>query len=266
MSLKIVVSGKGGVGKTTITALLSLIFSDLGYQVIALDSDSVPNLALSLGLPPDEASKIVPLARNDSLIERKTGVRPGEGWGVLFSLNPSVEDILEKYSIEVRPRLRLVVVGSVDSGKSGCLCPALALARAFLLYVLSKVSGIVIVDSEAGAEVFGRGLAEKFDVNLCVAEPTLRSLLIARKLIELARDLHIRNNILVLNKVTNEKQALDLARSIIEDSATEVHVVHYDEKLLKVEQDKSKLPIPERDSIAYRDVSRIAQALLRHLG
>ncbi len=261
MSLRVVVTGKGGVGKTTISALLSLAFSELGFQVIALDADSVPNLALSLGIPPETASKIVPLARNDELIKEKTGARPGEGWGLFFTLNPSVEDILDRYSIQIKPNIRLVVIGSVDSGKSGCLCPALALARAFLLHVLSKVQGIIIVDSEAGAEVFGRGLAEKFDVNICVTEPTVRSMMIARKLIKLARDLNIKRNIVVINKVIDEKLAINLARMLFGDSIPEIHIVHYDPAIEKIEQRLTTYEI-ERCCIAYRDVKDLARILI----
>lgn len=260
MSFKIIVTGKGGVGKTTIAALLSLAFSKLGFNVIALDADSIPNLALSLGLPPEHALNMVPLVKNEKLIEERTGARPGEGWGTLFTLTPPVEDLIEKYSVEVRPNIRLIVVGNIDSGKGGCLCPAIALARAFLLHVLSRVRGIIIVDSEAGAEVFGRGLAEKFDVNICVSEPTFRSILIARRLLELARDLNIRYNILVINKVVDEDRALRLAKMLPEDLVSDIHIVHYDPSIDRGEHYTESLKVSEQ-SIAYSDVESLAHKL-----
>jgi len=250
--MRILVSGKGGSGKTTIAALLSIIFSRNGYRVLALDTDSVPNLAQSLGVPPEVIDKIVPLAKNEELVAERTGVRPGEGWGLLFSLTPQVSDIADKYGIKIDDNLSLVVVGSIDVSKEGCLCPAIALAKAFLLHTFLKRREIIIVDSEAGAEVFGRGLAEKFDINLCIAEPTLKSLSIAKKLIDLANQLGIKHNIVVLNKVQDPLHAVQLFNRVFGNSVP-YHVVRYDENIVALENRGRGLTSLSIDSIAYRD-------------
>jgi len=253
MAIRIVVTGKGGSGKTTIAALLSIIFSENGYRVLALDTDSVPNLAQTLGIPLEEAEKIVPLVRNYELIEERTGVKPGERWGLLFSLTPRVDDLVSRYGIKINDNLTLVVVGSIDSGKEGCLCPAIALARALLLHIaMRRGREVVIVDSEAGAEVFGRGLAEKFDLNITVSEPTLRSMIIAHKLIELAKDLGIKNSILVINKVIDRASAIELYSRVFNNNIP-YHIVSYDPNLAKIET--ASLNINKvRNSQIFQDV------------
>jgi len=233
--MKLLIAGKGGVGKTTVAALLSHILADNGYSVLALDTDSVPNLAQSLGLPLEVAEGIVPLAKNEELAEERTGARPGEGWGLLFSLTPKVDDIVDKFGVRVRDGLSLVVVGSIDAGKEGCLCPAIALAKAFLNHVLLKRREVIVVDAEAGAEVFGRGLAEKFDMTICVSEPTVKSLAISRKLIKMSRDLGVRRNVLVINKVVDNLRAAQLYAKMFSNDPVPYHIVRYDENLVSIE-------------------------------
>ncbi len=263
--MKVLISGKGGTGKTTIAALLSLELSRLGYEVLALDTDSVPNLAQSLGIPLSKAYSIVPLARNEELAEERTGARPGEGWGVLFSLTPKVDDLVDKYGIKVRDRLSLVVVGSIDSGKEGCLCPAIALTRAFLNHVLLRKNEVVIVDSEAGAEVFGRGLAEKFDINLCITEPTLKSLIIAKKLIKLANDLGVKRNLIVINKVVDDIVASQLYLKVFSDEGPPHHIIHYDEELIKAEVSGKGLDKVPECSIARHDIRSLAEKVIKYV-
>ena len=259
--MKILVAGKGGVGKTTISALLAYILADKGYNILTLDTDSVPNLAQSLGIPFEKALEIVPLSRNDKLAEERTGARPGEGWGVLFSLTPKVDDLADQYGISIKPNLKLVVVGSIEQSKEGCLCPAIALARAFLMHVLLSERDIVIVDSEAGAEVFGRGLAEKFDLMVCVAEPTLKSLMIARKLIEMGKQLSISNILLVINKVHDFLKASQYYAKLFSDS-TPYHIVSFDESVISVDNEGKGVDAIPKDSPIYKDVDSLAKKIL----
>jgi len=206
LPLRVLVAGKGGVGKTTVSALLSHFLRDKGLRVLAVDADSVPNLGIALGLPPEVAGSIVPLVRNEELVEQRTGARPGQAWGVLFRVNPRVDDLAERYGVSVGDGLSLLVVGSIDAAKQGCLCPAIALAKRLLKHLVSTAddSSAVIVDSEAGAEVFGRGLAENFDHMICVSEPTVASLDISKHLLRMGRQLGIREFSLIVNKMPEE--------------------------------------------------------------
>ncbi|MGY0287729.1 MAG: ATP-binding protein [Candidatus Methanodesulfokora washburnensis] len=247
-SMKILVAGKGGTGKTTVSALLSHFFCSSGHDVLALDTDSTPNLAMSIGVSPDISKSIVPLVKNEDLVEERTGARPGESWGVFFNLSPEVEDIVEKYGIKIKDKLSLLVVGSIDSAKQGCLCPAIALARSLLKHILLKNDQIVIVDAEAGAEVFGRGLAEDFDYMLCMSEPTLRSLEISKNLIRMADELGIRNNVLVVNKVVDEERAIRLVKRVVPGVRSffigyDPEMSSYEEEGLSVERYPKNSPV-----------------------
>jgi CO dehydrogenase maturation factor len=247
-SMKILVAGKGGTGKTTVSALLSHFFCSSGHDVLALDTDSTPNLAMSIGVSPDISKSIVPLVKNEDLVEERTGARPGESWGVFFNLSPEVEDIVEKYGIKIKDKLSLLVVGSIDSAKQGCLCPAIALARSLLKHILLKNDQIVIVDAEAGAEVFGRGLAEDFDYMLCMSEPTLRSLEISKNLIRMANELGIRNNVLVVNKVVDEGRSVRLVKKVVPNVKSffigyDPEISFYEEEGLSVDRYPKNSPV-----------------------
>ena len=254
---RIIVVGKGGVGKTTISALLSIILSRRGLDVIALDTDSTPNLAMSLGLSLKESESIKPLVRDDELIFRRTGARPGESWGSLFKLNPIVDDLIDRIGVIIGDKLKLVVVGGIQASGEGCLCPSIALAKAFLRHVLGKLSRkhVVIVDSEAGVEVFGRGLAENFDYAIAVSEPTLKSIHISLRMINMARELNIKNTILLVNKVQDTKHTNNLIEGMIDTAGIPVYLTPYDPALALLEYHGYGLNSLGEDSLIYRNIS-----------
>ncbi|MCJ7744485.1 MAG: AAA family ATPase, partial [Dehalococcoidales bacterium] len=132
ISMKIAISGKGGVGKTLLAALLSKIFAESGYSVIAIDADPDANLAATLGFPHPE--KITPISEMSDLIEERTGARPGKS-APYFKLNPKVDDIPEKYAHRL-DGIRLMRMGNVKPGGSGCYCPENALLKTLLAHLL----------------------------------------------------------------------------------------------------------------------------------
>ena len=199
--MKLAITGKGGVGKTTLAAGLALSFSQDGKKVIAIDADPDSNLAATLGFP--EPEKIVPLVEMKELIAERTGVEPGTVGGY-FKLNPKVDDIPDKFSRE-HQGIKILLMGRVKKGGSGCFCPENAFLKAVLSHLFFSGEDVVILDMEAGIEHLGRGTAEGVDGLIIVAEPSMRSIETAIRIKSLAEDLKIDKVFLVGNKVRNDK-------------------------------------------------------------
>lgn len=201
--MKIAVSGKGGVGKTTISAGLARIFSRAGERVIALDTDSSPNLITMLG---GGGASSTPLSEMDELIEEKTGVKPGSGYGQMFKLNFTVDDILDRFGVECNDGVQLLIGGSIRQGGGGCFCPENALIKKVMEHYLNEWDHTLIMDMEAGIEHLGRGTTENVDVLITVVEPNLRSVETAERINRLAKDIGIKNNVAVLNKMKEQRE------------------------------------------------------------
>ena len=198
--MKIAVSGKGGVGKTTLTSLLCNSFQKSGYSVFALDADPDANLAATLGFP--EPGKIVPVVEMKELIEERTGVKPGSA-GAFFKINPRVDDIPERFSV-THNGIRLLVMGKVKKAGTGCYCPENAFIRELVGHLLLKKDEVVIMDMEAGVEHIGRGTAYDVDVFIIVVEPGKRSLETAQRIVELIGGLGVKEYSIIVNKVRCE--------------------------------------------------------------
>lgn len=210
--MKIAISGKGGVGKTTLTALLAHVFAQAERPVIAIDADPAANLAWALGVPPELQAQLEPIAGMADLIEERTGARPGVP-GAFFRLNPRVDDLPERFSV-VHRGVRLLQLGRVKHGGQGCFCAEHALLRALVSHLLLRRQEVVIMDMEAGVEHLGRGTAQGVDAFLVVVEPGRRSLATAGTIVRLAADLGIQRVYLVGNKVRGEEdQALIAAEA-----------------------------------------------------
>ena len=196
--MKIAITGKGGVGKTTLAALLARAFVERGQKVLAIDADPATGLAAACGVPPEEAQEIVPVSEMDDLIYERTGARKGETGG-FFRLNPRVDDIPDRFAV-VRNGIRILTMGTVKSAGGGCLCPENALLRSLVAHLLLRRGEVLIMDMEAGIEHFGRGTAGAVDALVVVVEPGRRSLQTALKIGELAGGLGIERVLLVGNK------------------------------------------------------------------
>ncbi len=195
--MKLAISGKGGVGKTTFTALLAKAFSQRGFRVLAIDADPDANLAAALGYPNPE--EIRPIAEMAELVEERTGAKAGTVGGV-FRMNPKVDDLPEKLSGEV-DGIRLMRMGTVKKGGAGCICPESTLLRALVQHLLIERKEVVLMDMEAGIEHLGRGTSSFVDRLLIVLEPGKRSVETAEKIRQLAEDIHLKKLAAVGNKV-----------------------------------------------------------------
>jgi CO dehydrogenase maturation factor len=204
--MKLAISGKGGVGKTLLTALLAREFNKNGYAVLAIDADPDTNLASALGFPHPE--QITPISEMKELIEERTGVKPGQP-GSLFKLNPKVDDIPEKYAKNI-DGIRLMVMGKVKRGGSGCYCSENTLLQALMVHLLVARNEVIILDMAAGIEHLGRATAKAVEKLIVVVEPGRKSLETAFRIKSLAQDIGITNIVAVGNKIrsTADKEFL----------------------------------------------------------
>jgi CO dehydrogenase maturation factor len=210
--LKLAITGKGGVGKTTLAALLAHVYSERGQKVLAIDADPAMGLASAAGVPLAQAMAITPVADMEDLIYERTGARKGEIGG-FFKLNPRVDDIPERFAVE-RDGIRILTMGTVKSGGTGCLCPENALLRSLVTHLLLRRDEVLILDMEAGVEHLGRGTAGAVDAFIVVVEPGLRAIQTAHAIHNLARDLGIKRVYAVGNKVTSEADAVFIAEQL----------------------------------------------------
>lgn len=197
--MKIAVSGKGGVGKSTLAAALALLLAKRGETVLALDADPDANLASALGITHAEQSKIVPISAQIDLIEERTEAKLNE-YGRVFKLNPYVSDIAEKLGYE-HNGISLLVLGAVKTGGGGCACPESTFARALVSDLVLYKNETLIMDMEAGIEHLGRATATGVDMLLVVAEPGQRSIDCANLVMRLAGELGIKRLALAANKL-----------------------------------------------------------------
>lgn len=218
--MKIAITGKGGVGKTTLAGLLSRLYAEEGKKVLAVDADPDANLASALGIPPEAAAKALPLAEQSDLIEERTGSRPGAPGG-LFTINPKVDDIPEAYGIR-HEGVRLLVMGKSKEAAAGCYCPEHVLLRRLISHLILRRDEVVILDMEAGIEHLTRGTAGNVDAFIVVVEPGQRSIQTARHVETLAKGLGVREVFVVGNKIQRDSD-----REFIEQHLQGMKVIGY---------------------------------------
>lgn len=209
--MKVAISGKGGVGKTTLAGVMARVIADEGKKVLAIDADMDANLASAIGIPSNELSELTPLAQRTSLVEERTASKKGT-FGGMFKLNPRVDDIPEEYSVSHKG-VKLLVLGGVLAGGSGCFCPENVLLKSLISHLFVAREETVIVDMEAGLEHLSRGSTGYMDVFIVVVEPGLRSFGTARQIKRLANELGVMNIHIVGNKIASDQD-----RRIIEEN------------------------------------------------
>ena len=233
--MKLAIVGKGGVGKTLVAGTLVRLFAGNGFKVLAFDLDPAMNLSYTIGINAEIASKITPLSENHDLIEERTGARPGSS-GSVFSLTPKVSDIAEKYGVVGPDGIHLIVMGTVRSGGTGCMCPSNALAKALVRHLLVSSNEVVIMDMEAGLEHLGRGTVKGVNVMLCVVEPRMQSIETARRIFELSTHIGVKDVFVVGNKIKSNDDKQFIETSINKEKMPLISTIPYDELMEKADK------------------------------
>lgn len=252
--MKIAVSGKGGVGKTTLTSALAALWAAQGRHVIAIDADPDANLATALGADAAQLSALVPLSEMDDLIEERTGARPGHGG--MFRLDPDVSDVVERCGVDIGG-VTVLRMGSVERGGGGCMCSESTFLQAFTRHLLLERDEIAILDMEAGVEHLGRGTARAVDAFVVVVEPGMRSVQTALTVRRLAADIGIERVVAVGNRVREPEDAVFLATAL-EDTAL-LGVLPDSDRIRSAEH--SGLPPLGHDPVFDEAIRSIADAL-----
>lgn len=258
--MKIAVTGKGGVGKSTISSALALLLKQQGKTVLAIDADPDANLAGALGMPQDIQDSIVPISKQTELIEERTGAKVNQ-YGQMFKLNPEVSDIADSYATTY-DGIPLLVLGAVRTGGGGCACPENVLLRALVRDLMLHKDETLILDMEAGIEHLGRATASGVDVMLIVVEPGQMSIEGANRIIRLSAEIGIQNVYVVGNKVRDQDDR-DFIESSLPD-ATILGYVSYSDNIRKADRPGvSVLEALGEDSVAefrqiLADIGKVA--------
>lgn len=197
--MKIAISGKGGVGKSTLAAALALLLARDGKRVLAVDADPDANLASALGISEEKQKEIIPISQQVALIEERTGAKVKQ-YGQVFKLNPEVSDIADKFAT-IYENVALLVLGAVEQGGSGCACPENILIKALITDLVLYKDDSLIMDMEAGVEHLGRATTKSVDVMIIVVEPGQRSIDSARRVMRMSKEISLKNIQFVANKI-----------------------------------------------------------------
>lgn len=257
--MKIAIAGKGGVGKTFIAGTLACTFAASGLKTIAIDADTSPNLALILGMSPEDAARILPIAENQELIEKKTKTEyPG-----VFKLTYTVDDIVSSQTVATPCGVQLLVMGMVRAMDGGCACPAHNLIRTLMSHLIVERDEMVIMDMEAGVEHLGRGTAKNVDIMLVVTDANQASLVTAGRIADLAGPAGIPRIVYVANRVTNPEVAELIRKAAGIHGVPVIGSIPYDQEVLTAGM-LGRTPVTERSYAAVAAVRELAENLRTH--
>lgn len=256
--MKIAVSGKGGVGKTFIAGGLAHGFAERGFKTMAIDADSSPNLAMTLGLSAEQARNIIPISENKSLLESKTD----SGYSGIYRLSFSVDDIVKDYSVKTPLGVNLMVMGTVKSMGAGCMCAPVAVIRALLRHLVVERGEAVVLDFEAGVEHIGRGTAKEVDALLTVADSNLKSLEIAKHIHDMAAAAGMKNLYLIGNRVMNDTQKQAIQSFADKNNMKILAFIPFDQGVIDADMN-GETPLLNKEISAVKTIDNICDTLLK---
>lgn len=240
--MKIAITGKGGVGKTTFSATLARLYAEEGRTVLAADADPDANLGLALGFPEEVLDSIVPITKMRKLVEERTGVSEDNK---MFRLNPKVDDIPDTYS-KTFNGVKLLLLGTVETGGGGCVCPEHVMLKRIINHLILRSNDVVIMDMEAGLEHLGRGTCESMEQFVVVIEPGARSVQTYKNVKRLAEDLGVKQVRVVANKVRNAEDEEFIKSKIPAEDL--LGFIHYNTEVIDADR-QGKSPYDFSDSI-----------------
>jgi len=245
--MKLAIAGKGGSGKTSISGTMARLLARGGQNVLAIDGDSNPNLALTLGIPAERMSDM-PVLPPDLLRRTSEGAE----------LTQSLDDIKASHSVSGPDGVQLLVMALPQHANTGCLCHMHATVRTIIDAVSDDGRDVCILDTEASPEHLSRGTAIYADAMLAVVEPYFKSLETGRRMAALATDLGLERVALVANKIRDERE-LEAVQGFADKHGLEVGgVVPYDECFSAAEQ-ASQAPLDfAADAPAMHAIDEIA--------
>lgn len=259
---KIIATGKGGAGKTTIVATLSRLMARQGIRVMVIDTDPSMNLTMSLGVP---FSQIHTLAEDKREIQERLyddvidegSKRHSHSWNI------NIDIFLEKYMVVAKDDVKVVVMGTISEGGGGCICSYISIVKRLIDYLAlwSDQYDVIIVDSQAGSEILGRGLAVNYDHNLIITESFPKSIEVAKHVLKLARDLHIKNQLIVVNKVI-EGSEMDMVAGEMNLKGESTYPVRYDDMVIEADRQGSLILDMAPGSPVIKDIRAIMDTIV----